>query len=81
MTQIDLGHHKIIALLLAFGIFLLGTTLGVRIGTASGTEGLLVMVFALTLLSMVLLVVVFAQIVHLRDDMALRHSSGKKVRK
>lgn len=81
MTQIDLGHHKIIALLLAFGVFLLGTTLGVRIGSASGTEGLLVMTFSLSLLSVVLLIVLFAQMVHLRDDTALRQSPKTKVRR
>ncbi len=63
--------------LLVLVVFVIGVLFGVHIIGASGSEAMLVLVFALSFLNSVLLYVLFTQILHVRDDIA----SGAPARK
>lgn len=79
MERLDIGHHKVIALVLAVLVFVIGVFVGVKILGASGLEGLLVIVFALLLLIMSVALLLLMKLVHVRDDLATE-KAGVRVR-
>jgi heme/copper-type cytochrome/quinol oxidase subunit 4 len=60
-------HHHVIMMVLMLAATVLSIGLGVRIaGAAQGTEGLLILVFALSVVNVVISLLLFTQFMHLR---------------
>lgn len=75
MEKLDITHHKIILLCIILIVLITGMIFGVQLSSATrGTDGLLIIVFALSFLSMVMLFVIFMQIIHMRDEMMRAHA-------
>lgn len=72
MEKLDLSHHKIIVTVLILAIFVTGIIFGVKLsGATRGTDGMHIIIFALSFLSIVLSFIIFTQLMHLREEMTL----------
>ncbi|HIH24273.1 TPA: DUF2207 domain-containing protein [Candidatus Woesearchaeota archaeon] len=79
MERLDLIHHKAILLVILIVTLITGVIFGVKISAATrGTDGLLIIVFAMLFVIMAILFVMFTQIIHLREEM--RTSCGAECR-
>jgi Na+/melibiose symporter-like transporter len=77
MEKLDIAHHKIIMTALMLFIFITLIVFGVKLqGATQGTEGMQIITFALSFLSVILLFIVFSQVVHLRDEVSQLRSRG-----
>jgi uncharacterized membrane protein len=68
MKKLDIVHHNIIVLCIIIIVLLTGIFLGVKLSaTTRGTDGMMIMLFSLCFLITVLQLLVFTQLVHLKD--------------
>jgi hypothetical protein len=66
-------HHSLIMLCMVLVVLVTGIVFGVKISnTTRGTDGLLIIVFALSFLSIVMSFLIFTQLVHLREALQER---------
>lgn len=69
MERLDLIHHKAILLVILIVTLITGVIFGVKISAATrGTDGLLIIVFAMLFVIMAISFVMFTQIIHLREE-------------
>ncbi|MDD9953827.1 MAG: hypothetical protein OXR66_05825 [Candidatus Woesearchaeota archaeon] len=67
MKQLDIAHHKFIMLCFVLLVFLTGVFFGVKLSSLAGQEGMLVLIFGLSFLSIIMLFLIFTQVVHVHD--------------
>ena len=72
MEKLDISHHKIIVTVMILVVFITGILFGVKLsGATRGTEGMHIIIFALSFLSIVLSFIIFTQLMHMREEMTL----------
>ncbi len=69
-------HHRLAILGMSLVVFVIGTFMGSWLRSVAGEPTLLVLLFGIALLAIALLVALFVQVVHLRDDLAREKRKG-----
>jgi len=70
VKKLDIAHHKVIMLCFVLVAFITGIFLGVKVAEITQeTSSMMVIVFALSFLSIIMLFLIFTQIVHLEDTL------------
>lgn len=68
MKKLDIAHHNIIVLCIIMVVLFTGIVFGVKLSaTTRGTDGMNIMLFSLCFLITTMQLLVFTQLVHLRD--------------
>jgi len=71
-------HHRFAILGLSLLVFIIGTFTGSWLRRVAGEPTLMVLLFGMVLLGVALLIALFVQVVHLREDHALARASVRK---
>lgn len=78
MERLDLIHHKTILLVILLVTLITGVIFGVKISaTTRGTDGLLIIVFAMLFVIMAISFVMFTQIIHLREEVRTLNQTAR----
>lgn len=72
MKQLDIVHHKFIGLVIILVVLITGIIFGVRISGATGTDGMLILLFGMVFLIVVMEFITFTQLLHVRDELKRR---------
>ena len=75
MEKLDIIHHNFIILLIILVVFVTGIFFGVRISEATrGTDGMMIIVFALAFLSIAMQFILFSRLTHIGDEIDHIHT-------
>ena len=70
MVKLQANHHKVILLIIALFVLSSGIMFGTKLnGSLRGTDSMAVMTFALNMLGVVLLILIYTQVLHIKEHM------------